>query len=92
MSLSNLPPHHVSRSTTPSNSTITSPTPASLHRIQNSPCPVLEKIGDVADGVAVGQEVPAPGSVAVVVQPGSEYEVGRRAEKDAEAAVSFGYI
>lgn len=43
--------------------------------------PVLEEVGDIADGVAVGEEIPAAGAVAVVVEPGTEDEVGSDAEE-----------
>ena len=56
---------------------------AALNSIQDPARPVLEEVGDVADSIAVGQEVPAAGAVAVVVEPGAEDEVGRRAEEDA---------
>ncbi|KFY83146.1 hypothetical protein V500_10152, partial [Pseudogymnoascus sp. VKM F-4518 (FW-2643)] len=36
--------------------------------------PVFDEVGDIADSVAVGEEVPAASAVAVVVEPGAEDE------------------
>ena len=61
---------------------------AALNGIQDPARPVLEEVGNVADSVAVRQEVPAAGAVAVVVEPGSEDQVGRGAEEDAGGVFS----
>lgn len=47
-----------------------------MHGVEDAAGPVLDEVGDVADGVAVGEEVPTAGAVAVVVEPGAEDEVG----------------
>lgn len=44
--------------------------------------PVLEDIGDIADGVTMREEIPPTGAVAIVVEPGAEDEVGGDAEED----------
>ena len=69
-----------------SNSRITAPTPTPLHRLENLTPKVLSDVGHVADGVAVGEQVPAAGAVAVVVEPGAENEVGCDAEEEASVA------
>jgi hypothetical protein len=40
-----------------------------LHPTSHAAAEVLDDVGKVADGVAVGNEVPAASSVAVVVKP-----------------------
>jgi hypothetical protein len=40
-----------------------------LHPTSHAAAEVLDDVGKVADGVAVGNEVPAASSVTVVVQP-----------------------
>lgn len=69
-----------------SNSRITAPTPTPLHRLEDLAPKVLGDIGHIADGVAVGQQVPAASAVAVVVEPGAEDEVGCDAEEEARVA------
>lgn len=71
--------HHFLRS----DSTVAPATSAPLYRVKHPPSPVLEQVRDVADSVAVGDEVPASGPVAVVVEPRAEDEVGRGSEEDA---------
>ena len=44
--------------------------------------PVFEEVRDVTKGIAMREEVPAPGAVAVVVEPGAEDEVGGDAEEE----------
>lgn len=68
---------------------ISAPRPRPLKRIDHPFHPVLQDIRDVADGVAVREEIPATGSVAVVVEPGAEDEVCGGAEEDAVATVSI---
>lgn len=43
-----------------------------LNGVNNFPKPILHNVGDVPDCVAVREEIPAAGAVAVVVQPGAE--------------------
>ena len=62
--------------------TVTSTAAASLYSIEHSASPVLQQVWDVADRVAVGQEVPAPCAVSVVVEPGAEDQVSCRAEEN----------
>jgi hypothetical protein len=64
-------------------STIPSSTPPTGHRTDHFSRPVLEQVWDISDGVAVGEEIPTSGSVAVVVEPGSEDQVGGYAEEEA---------
>lgn len=42
---------------------------AALHRVEHAARPVLQQIGHVADRVAVGEQIPSPSAVAVVVEP-----------------------
>lgn len=53
-----------------------------MQRVDHAANPVFEEVGDVAEGIAVWEEVPATGTVAVVVEPGAEDEVGGDAEED----------
>lgn len=78
----------VSLSRPPSNRRVPTPGPGALDRVQHPPHPVLEQVGDVPDGVAVGEQVPAPGPVAVVVEPAPKDQVGRRGEEDTVHHVS----
>ena len=71
-----------------SHGAVTAPAAAPLNRVEGPARPVLEEVGNVADSVAVRQEVPAAGAVAVVVEPGSEDQVGRGAEEDAGGVFS----
>jgi len=54
-----------------------------LHRVDHAFDPVIEDVRDVADGVAVGEQIPATGTVTIVVEPRSKNEIGCRAEEDA---------
>ena len=40
-----------------------------LNRVEHTASPVLKKVRNVADCIAVGNEVPTTSSVAVVVEP-----------------------
>lgn len=71
-----------------SDGTITTPTATALDGIDDAAHPVLQEVGDVADGVAVGEEVPAAGAVAVVVEPGAEYQVSCCCEEEAACTSS----
>jgi hypothetical protein len=64
-------------------STIPSSTPPTGHRTDHFFRPVLEQVWDISDGVAVGEEIPTSGSVAVVIEPGSEDQVGGYTEEEA---------
>lgn len=63
--------------------TVTSPRSRPLKSVDHSPEPILEDIRDVAECVSVREEVPPAGTVAVVVEPGAEDEVGSDAEEEA---------
>lgn len=52
-----------------------------MQSIDHTTDPVLEEVGEFADSVAVWEEVPATGAVAVVVEPGAKDEVGGDAEE-----------
>lgn len=62
---------------------ISSSAASALDSVQHPACPVLEEVGNVAEGIAVGEQVPAPCAVAVVVEPRAENEVCRDAKEDA---------
>lgn len=73
--------------------TITTPTPTALHRVNDAPHPVFQEVGDISDGVAVRQEVPTAGAIAVVVEPGAEDQVGSRCEEEATIVCQYrGYM
>lgn len=79
----NLPPR--SRPSPPSpalHGRVTTPAPAALHRIQDSPNPVLEQVRNVAEGVAVREEVPSAGSVPVIVEPRAKDEICGSEQED----------
>jgi hypothetical protein len=56
-------------------SAVPAPTPPSLHGTDDLPPKVLEDVGNIADRVAVGEEVPSAGAVAVVIEPGAEDQI-----------------
>jgi hypothetical protein len=58
-----------------------------LQCVDHASDPVFEEVGDVAEGIAVREKVPATGAVAVVVEPGAEDEVGGDAEEDTKKKV-----
>jgi hypothetical protein len=55
-----------------------------LQSIDHTTEPVLEDVGDIADGVTMREQVPATGAVTVVVEPGAEDEVGSDDEEGTE--------
>lgn len=57
------------------NSTVTTAASCPLNGVENAARPVLHEVWDIADSVAMGYEIPTPGAVAVVVEPGTENEV-----------------
>lgn len=67
-----------------SNSTVSTPRATPLQCVDHATDPILEDIRDVTDGVAVGEEVPTTGTVAVVVEPGAENEVGGDAQEETD--------
>ena len=68
--------------------TVPASRPWSLYCAHHPPSPVLHQIWNVANGVAVGQKIPAPCAVAVVVQPRAEDEVCGDAEEEAGRSIS----
>lgn len=58
-----------------SHSAVATATSRALNCVQHGACPVLEEVGNVADSVAMGHEVPSTRAVSGVVQPGAEYQV-----------------
>lgn len=63
-------------------------TSATLYCIENPSHPVLEQIGDVSNGIAMWEKIPASSAVAIVVQPRAEDKVGRGGEEGTEMKVS----
>ena len=55
-----------------------------MQSIDHTTEPVLEEIRDIADGVAVREEVPATGAVTVVVEPRAEDKIGGNAQDGTE--------
>lgn len=66
-----------------SDSAIASATASALDGVEHPARPVLEEVGNVAQSVAVGEEVPASCAVAVVVEPRAEDQVCGNAKEDA---------
>lgn len=77
--LSNKPPSHNGKL----HGTIASPRSRPLKGVDYSSEPILEDIRHVADCVSVREEIPPTGTVAVVVEPGAENEVGSDTEEEA---------
>lgn len=70
---------------------ISSPAASALYCVQHPACPVFEKVGNVAESVAMGEQIPTPCAVAVVIKPRAENEVCRDAKEDATEAISHGF-
>lgn len=66
---------------------VPAPRPRSLERVDHPSQPVLEYVGDVADGVAMREKIPSTSSVAVVVEPGAEDQIGRGEEEETVSVV-----
>ena len=64
--------------------TVPTSTAAALNGSDDSSSPVLQEIWQVSDRVSVRKEVPSACSMAAVIQPGSEDEVGRNRQEDTE--------
>lgn len=61
---------------------VSAPTPTALDGLEDLTPEVLCNVGHVADGVAMREEVPAAGAVAVVVEPRAEDEIGCDTEEE----------
>lgn len=59
-----------------SDSTVTTARASTLHGTNDGLSPVLYGIGKISDGITVRDEIPAACTVAVVVEPRTEDEVG----------------
>ena len=62
---------------------ISAPATGTLNGGCDAAGPILNDVRNVADCVTMRQEIPAPSSVAVVVEPGAEDEVGGGYEEQA---------
>src|SRR5690242_15021699 len=69
-------------------SAVASPAAAALDSVKRPPSPILQQIWYVADRIAMGYQIPAAGTIAVVVKPGTEYEVRCDGEESAICWVS----
>jgi hypothetical protein len=67
-----------------SDGSIATPTPATLHSLEDLTSKVLCNVRYIADSVAVRKEIPAAGAVAVVIEPGAEDEVGCDTEEETD--------
>ena len=65
-----------------SDGTIPASRSAALERVDHSAEPVLENIWNVTNGIAVWKEVPATGTVAIIVEPRAENEVCSDAKEE----------
>ena len=61
--------------------TIATSRPCPLEGVHHPSEPVLHNVRHVPNGVAVREEIPSPGTVAVIVEPGAEDEVRGGAEE-----------
>lgn len=52
-----------------SDGTVTASTARALYDIHDLAPDILDDVGNVADGVTMGKQIPAAGAVAVVVEP-----------------------
>lgn len=68
-----------------SDSRVSTPGSTALNSVHNSPDPVLKKIRDVPDGVAMRQQIPAPSAVAVVIQPAPKDQIRGCGKEDTVA-------
>jgi hypothetical protein len=66
-----------------SHSAISAPAPRVLHCTDDLASKILENVRDITDCVAVREEVPAAGAIAVVVEPRAENEVGGSRKEEA---------
>lgn len=66
-----------------SDSAIASATASALDGVEHPARPVLEEVGNVAQSVAVGEEVPASCAVTVIVEPRAKDQVCGNAKEDA---------
>lgn len=71
---------------------ISSPCPGSLQRVDDPAHPILEDVRNVTNRVGVRKQVPAAGTVAVVVEPGAEDEVGRDGKEDTTRVLAWLYL
>lgn len=62
--------------------TIATSRPCPLEGVHHPSEPVLHNVRHISDCVAVREEIPSPGTVAVVVEPGAEDEVRGGAEEE----------
>lgn len=62
--------------------TVTASGPRSLERVDHPTEPILEDIRNIPDSVAVREEIPSPGAVAVIIKPGAKDKVGSDAEEE----------
>lgn len=61
--------------------------PRPLQCVDHAANPVFEEVGDVTEGIAMREKVPATGAEAVVVEPGAEDEIGGDAEEDTRGGI-----
>lgn len=73
-----------------SNSAVTTSRSTASECIDHRSAPVLDEVGNVADGVSVGKKVPASSAVAVVVEPRAEDQVGCDEQEETARRVSVG--
>jgi hypothetical protein len=66
-----------------SHSAVATAASRALDCVEHGACPVLEEVGNVADSIAMGHEVPSTRAVSGVVQPGAEDQVGGDSEESA---------
>ena len=62
--------------------TIATSRPCPLEGVHHPSEPVLHNVRHVPNRVAVREEIPSPGTVAVIVEPGAEDEVRGGAEEE----------
>ena len=54
------------------------------HSVDHFLRPVFEEVRHISDGVAMGEKIPSASTVTVVVEPGTEDEVGCDSEESSE--------
>jgi hypothetical protein len=65
------------------NGAVAAPAPSPLYSVEHATCPVLDKIRDVAERIAVREEIPSTCTIAAVVEPRTENEISSNTQEGA---------
>lgn len=59
-----------------------------MERVDDATDPILHEVRNIADGIAVREQIPTPGAVAIVVEPGAEDEICSDTEEYTRKGIS----